>query len=82
MVTSAADLGDLQTKPKPNQTMHIYPYPTSVLPRIFGLFEYSNNLARIIVFVFIFAEFSNSEYYSNIRIIDLNTTNNSLVYLQ
>ena len=48
----------------------------AVLPRIFGLFEYSNNWARIIVFVFIFAEFSNSEYYSNIRIIDLNTTNN------
>ena len=54
----------------------------AVLPRIFGLFEYSNNWAWIIVFVFAFAEFSNSEYYSNIRIIDPNTTNTSLVYLQ
>ena len=52
----------------------------SVLPRLFVSFEYSNNWARIIEFVF--AEFSNSEYYSNIRIIDPNTTNNSLVSLQ
>ena len=57
-------------------------WPKSVLPRIFRLFEYSNNWVRIIVFVFVFAEFSNSEYYSNIQIIDPNTTNNLLVYLQ
>ena len=37
----------------------------TVLPRIFVLFEYSNNWARMIVFVFVFAEFSNSKYYSN-----------------
>ena len=54
----------------------------AVLPRIFGLFEYSNNWARIIVFIFIFVEFPKSENYSNIRIIDPNTTNNLLVYLQ
>ena len=54
------------------------PFAT-VLPQIFGLFEYSNNWARIVVFVF--AEFSNSEYYSNIWIIDPNTANNLLVNL-
>ena len=55
---------------------HALTYVT-VLPRIFGLVEYLNNWARIIVFVF--AEFSNSKYYSNIWIIDPNTTNNLLV---
>ena len=53
----------------------------TVLPRMFVVFEYSNNWARIIVFVFIFVEFPKSEYYSNIRIIDPNTTNNLLIYL-
>ena len=53
-----------------------------MLPRIFGLFEYSNNWARIILFVFVFAEFPKSEYYSNIRIIDPNTTNNLLIYFK
>ena len=41
--------------------------------------EYSNNWAQIIVFVFIFTEFSNSEYYSNIQIIDPNSTNNFII---
>ena len=52
----------------------------AVLPRIFVLFEYSINMARIIVFVFIFVEFPKSKYYSNIWIIDLNTTNNLLIH--
>ena len=68
----------------------------TVLPQIFGLFEFLNNLAQKIVFVFVFAEFSKSKYYlniqiidpnieiidPNIQIIDPNTTNNLLVYLQ
>ena len=46
-------------------------WSVSVLPQIFRYFEYSNNWARIIVFIFVFTEFSNSEYYLNIWILNI-----------